>query len=163
MKNTLKCTILFVLALFLARTAFSQADLSKHEENIKKACMTDTRAWLDADLEAWAATHAKHENETLIFTNADGSFTSINGWETIYAAMKNYMSGRSKDTAKVSADNFKFIIAGDMAFVMYDQTLTPADGKIAKSREHRSMILKDGQWKIIAMMAFYDHTLTKKE
>jgi hypothetical protein len=49
-----------------------------------------------------------------------------------------------------------------MAFVAYDQTLTAADGKVSKSRENRSLILKDGQWKIVAVLAFYDSSGDKK-
>lgn len=158
MKNLLKCTLPIVLALLFAFPVFAQTA----EESIKKTCLAETQAWLDADFDAYAATHAHHENEALVWTNPDGSFGNVAGWEAVSTEIKKYMSGRAKDPAKLSGDSFKFIIQSSMAFVMYDQTLTASDGKISKSREIRTMILTDGQWKIAAVMAFYDHSGDKK-
>ncbi len=154
----MKHLLTLTLALLLALPAFTQ----NQEEAIKKVCLAETQAWLDADLNAWVATHAQHENETLAYTNPDGTWGNMVGWANIYKAIKEGAATAEKNTAKLSVDNFKTIIQTNMAFAMYDQTLTDAVGKASKSREHRSLILKDGQWKIVAVMAYYEVAEVKK-
>jgi hypothetical protein len=158
MKKHIKHALLFALALLLALPVFSQSK----EDAIKKVCIAETQAWLDADLNAWAAAHAQHENETIVFTNPDGTFFSLVGWDNIYKVIKEGAATAKKDDSKLGNTNFTYIIQTDMAFVAYDQTLTAADGKVSKSRENRSLILKDGQWKIVAVLAFYDNSGNKK-
>jgi Domain of unknown function (DUF4440) len=158
MKKHIKHALLFALALLLVLPVFSQSK----EDAIKKVCIAETQAWLDADLNAWAATHAQHENETAVFTNPDGTFSSLVGWDNIYKAIKAGAATAKKSDDKLSDENFSYIIQTDMAFVTYDQTLTATDGKVLKSRENRSLILKDGQWKIVAVLAFYDNSGDKK-
>ena len=63
---------LLLLTLLLSLPIFAQSQ----EEAIKKVCMAETQAWLDADFNAWVATHAQHENETVAWTNPDGSFVN---------------------------------------------------------------------------------------
>ena len=158
MQNLMKSTFLLALALLFSLPAFAQTA----EESIKKVCLAETQAWLDIDFETWVAQHAQHENETLVWTNPDGSFGSLVGWPIIYKTIKEGAANAKKDPAKLSHENYAFIVQGSMAFAAYDQILTAPDGKISKSREHRNLILKDGQWKIVAVMAFYDHAGAKK-
>lgn len=147
-----------VFALFLSLPTFAQ----NPEDAIKKVCLAETQAWLDNDLAAWVATHAQHESETVAWTNDDGSNQHIVGWGNIYPVVKDMAAAMQKNSPKLSTDNFKAIVQGSMAFAMYDQTLTDAAGKASKSREHRVLILKDGQWKIVAVMAFYELVEAKK-
>ena len=154
----MKHLLTLTFALPLALPTFAQSQ----EEAIKKVCLAETQAWLNADLNAWVATHAQHENETLAWTNDDGSNQHMVGWDNIYKAIKDSAATAEKNPSKLSADNFKAIVQGSMAFAMYDQSLTDAAGKVSKSREHRSLILKDGQWKIVAVIAFYDNSGEKK-
>lgn len=158
MKKHIKHALLFALALLLALPVFSQSK----EDAIKKVCIAETQAWLDADLNAWAAAHDQHENETIVFTNPDGTFFSLVGWDNIYKVIKEGAATATKDGAKLNDENFTYIIQTDMAFVTYDQTLTAKDGKVSKSRENRNLILKDGQWKIVAVLSFYDSLGGKK-
>lgn len=154
----MKHLLTLALALFLALPAFAQTP----EEAIKKVCLAETQAWLDNDLNAWAATHAQHENETAAWTNDDGSNQHLVGWANIYPVVKDMAATMQKNPSKLAADNFKTIVQGSMAFAMYDQSLTDAAGKVSKSREHRVLVLKDGQWKIAAVMAFYEMAAAKK-
>ncbi len=154
----MKHLLTLALALLLAFPAFAQTP----EEAIKKVCLAETQAWLDADLNAWVATHAQHENETLVWVAPDGSAGNMVGWTDIYKAIKEDAATAKKKSSKLVDDNFKFIIQGSMAFAMYDQSVTDADGKVTKSREHRTMILKDGQWKIAAVISVYERVEVKK-
>lgn len=149
---------LLTIALLFALPAFAQSQ----EDAIKKVCLAETQAWLDNDLNAWAATHAQHENETIAYTNPDGTWGNMVGWANIYKTIKEGAATAEKNTAKLADDNFKTIVQGSMAFAMYDQSLTDAAGKVSKSRENRVLTLKDGQWKIVAVMAFYQLAEVKK-
>lgn len=151
-----------LLTLALALLFTLPVTAQSAEEAIKKVCLAETQAWLDADFNAWVATHAQHENETLAWTNEDGSNQHLIGWDNIYKVIKNAAATAQKSSGKLAADNFKTIVQGSMAFAMYDQSLTDAAGKVSRSREHRVLTLKDGQWKIVAVMAFYQLAEVKK-
>ncbi len=146
-------------ALLLGFLLFASSQLAAQtptEEALKKVCIAETQAWLDNNLDAWAATHTQGENAVLVWNNPDGSIGNMVGWTAIAATVKEAAAKGTKSTSKLVDENFRFTIQGNMAFVLYDQTLTGADGKTSHSREHRVLLLQGGQWKIEAVMAFYD-------
>lgn len=153
MKNSSLLPLLAALWLCLPAQAQSPDD---HQAAIQKVCAAETQAWLDNDYQAWASTHAHSENALLLWTNPDGSAGTMLGWADISKTIQEAAANSSKRTAKLTLENFRFTIRGDMAFVQYDQTLTEADGKTTKSREHRVLVAEGGQWKIEAVLAFYE-------
>ncbi len=159
MKNILKFS-LPLAALFLF--TFQISAQTEAEEAIKKVCIAETQAWLDNDFEAWAATHSHDANETIAYTNPDGTFGSLVGWENIVSVIKPAAATGKKSESKLSNDNFKFIIRGEMAFAFYDQTIIDPDGKINKMHEYRALLLVNGEWKIAGVMAFWEMTEPKK-
>lgn len=146
----------------LTYTATQKFDTPEELEAIKKVLRDETQAYLDADTAKWSAQHLQDENETLVWNNADGTFGYTVGWASISVDMATDFSKRGKYTDKLSIDNFKFTVRGNLAFVMYDQMLTASDGKISKSREHRVLVWQNGQWKIQAVMAYLNPEAGKK-
>lgn len=138
------------------------ADTTEVQEAIKKVLREETQAYMDADIAKWTAKHSHDENETAIWNNGDGTYGGFIGWAAMAVWATEDFSKRGKYTDKLAYDNYKFTIQGNMAFVAYDQAATTADGKVTKSREHRVLVRKDGQWKIQACLIFFNPEGEKK-
>ncbi len=152
MKNAL---LLGCICLLSARMVAQGPAMSPTEKTIEKACIAETQAWLDNDMDAWAATHLQSEQDMAIWTNPDGTVDQFLTWKTIGDTFREWAKTSTKSENKFVDENFQFTIHGDMAFVTYDQTMTQPDGKIAKSHEQRLLISTGGGWKIQTVMAFY--------
>ena len=61
------------LSLAFGLLAVAPVFAQKNEEAIKKVCLAETQAWLDQDVEAWAATHLQSDQDVLTWNNSDGT------------------------------------------------------------------------------------------
>lgn len=152
-----KVFILFFGTVILSLNSFSQTE----EEAIKKVCLAETQAFTDMDYTAWASYHVQSADEQIAWNNPDGSFGSKSGWEPISDGMKEYCKSGQKQNVKLSSDNFAFAIHGDMAFVSFNRSSQTLDGKTTNIREYRTVLRSKGQWKILAVLAYVDHTSGK--
>jgi ketosteroid isomerase-like protein len=153
LSNMRSFILIIGLLLFCAQTYSQTAD----EEAIKKVCIAETKAFSDFDFEAYASYHVQSENDQLALNKPDGSFSSISGWETISKGMKNYFQTSKKETVKLASDNFSFVIHDDMAFACYNASSQNTEGKTSLSKEFRTLLKINGQWKILAVLAYVDH------
>lgn len=96
-------------------------------------------------------------DEQLSWNNPDGSFGYQSGWDEISNGMKEWFKTATKENFKVSSDNFKFIIHGDIVLVSYDTISKNADGKTTKSHDYKTLLNIKGQWKIVAVQAYVDY------
>ncbi len=152
MKNAL---LLGCICLLSTHLVAQSPAMTPTEEAIKKACMAETQAWLDNDMEAWAATRLQSGQDLQVWTNPDGSVGQLSTWKTIGDTIREWAKSSKKSAAKLVDENFRFTIHGDMAFVSFDQTMIQPDGTVSKSHDQRLMILTGSGWKIQAAMAFY--------
>ena len=155
MKNSL---ILIVGGLLLYVQSFGQ---TSEQEAIKKVCLAETQAYLDFDFDTWASYHVQSVDEQLAWNNPDGTYGSQSGWKEISEGMKAWFKDAKKENLKVSQDNFTYVIHGDMALVAYDTRSQNSEGKTTRMRDYRTLVHSNGQWKILAVQAFVDHTSGK--
>jgi hypothetical protein len=97
----------------------------------------------------------------LAWNNPDGSFGSESGWERISTGMKDYFKTSQKKNLKLSSDNYTFVIHGDMAFASFNSSSQNAEGKTMLSKEYRSLLKINGQWKILAVQAYVNYPSEK--
>lgn len=138
--------------------AFAQ---NAEEEAIKKVCVAETQAYIDFDFDTWASYHVQSVDEQLAWNNPDGTYGSQSGWKEIGDGMKAWFKDAKKENLKASQNNFTYVIHGEMAFVTYETSTQNAEGKTTRSREYRTLLYKNGHWKILAVQAFVDHTSGK--
>jgi hypothetical protein len=100
-------------------------------------------------------------DEQLAWNNPDGSFGSQSGWETISKGMKDYFQTGKKENVKSSSDNYTFVIHGDMAFACFNRSSQNTGGMVTLLKEYRTLLKIKGQWKILAVQAYADHTSGK--
>jgi ketosteroid isomerase-like protein len=156
--SNMKSFILILGALLFCAQTFSQ---TADEEAIKKVCIAETQAYVDFDYDALASYHVQSADDQLALNKADGSFSSISGWEAISKALKNYFQTSKKEPVKLASDNFTFVIHGDMAFACYNASSQNTEGKTSVSKEFRTLLKINGQWKILSVLVYGDHTSGK--
>lgn len=149
-----KIFILILGGLSFCGYTFSQ---TADQEAIKKVCIAETEAYIDFDYDNWASYHVQSADEQLAWNNPDGSFGSQSGWQAISKAMKDYFKTGKKEHLKSSSDNFTFVIHGDMAFASFNRSSQNAEGKTTQLKEYRTLLKKNGKWKILAVQAYVDH------
>lgn len=155
MKNSLT---LILGGMLLCVYAFGQ---TTQQEAIKKVCLAETQAFNDLDFDTWASYHIQSVDEQLAWNNSDGTYGFQSGWNEISEGMKVWFKDAKKENLKPSQDNFTYVIHGDMAFVAYNTSSQNAEGKTTRTREYRTLVHSTGQWKILAVQAFFDYTSGK--
>jgi ketosteroid isomerase-like protein len=155
----MKKSFIFLLGVLLFCThSYSQ---TADEDVIKKVCMAETQAYVDFDFDALASYYVQSANDQLTWNKTDGSFGTLSGWEAISKDLKDYFQTAKKGNVKLSSDNFTFVIHGDMAFACYNASSQNAEGKTTLAKEFRTLLNIKGQWKILAVEAYIDHTSGK--
>jgi ketosteroid isomerase-like protein len=149
-----KSFILILGVLLFCAPSYSQ---TADQDSIKKVCIAETKAFTDFDFDALASYHVQSADDQLALNKADGSFSSISGWEAISKALKNYFQTGKKETVKLASDNFTFVIHGDMAFACYNASSQNTEGKTSVSKEFRTLLKINGQWKILSVQVYGDH------
>lgn len=153
-----KFPVIIIGALLLSVFSFGQ---SKDQELIKKACLAETEAYVNLDYNAWATWHVQSPDEQLAWNNPDGTFGTESGWENISSGMKDWCKTATKENLKLASNNFKFVIRGDMAFVSFERSTQNAEGKTTLLHEFRTLLKNNGEWKILAVQAYVNHTSGK--
>ncbi|MDX1941312.1 MAG: hypothetical protein SFU99_12220 [Saprospiraceae bacterium] len=147
---------LLSIAIILMLHSFVFAQYAA-EEAIKKVCIAETQAYIDFDFDTWASYHVQSADEQLAWNNPDGTYGAQSGWKEIGDGMKAWFKEAKKENLKASQDNFTYMIHGEMAFVAYDASVQNAEGKTTRSREYRTLLYRNGHWKILAVQAFVDY------
>lgn len=152
----MKKTYFFIVGLLLfCANSYSQ---TAEEDAIKKVCIAQTQAYADFDYEALASYHVQSAEDLLAWNTPNGAFGTQTGWENIRKSLKYYFQTGKKQYLKSSSENYHFIIHGDMAFVWFDYSTQTEAGKTTLMKGYRSMLKINGQWKILAVLAYVDHT-----
>ena len=147
-------TIFLVGLLFISVQSFSQAT---EQEAIKKICQAETQAFNKHDYNLWASCHVQNVDEQLTWNKPDSSFGFKSGWNEISKGMKEWFKTAKDDNSKLSSDNYTIVIRGNMAFAAYNALAENEDGSSRHSRENRTLLKINGQWKIMAVQAYLEY------
>jgi hypothetical protein len=151
----MKRSFILILGVLLFCThAYSQ---TADQEAIKKVCIAETQAYVDFDYDALASYHVQSADDQLAYNTPNGAFGTKSGWETISKGLKNYFQTGKKEDVKLSSDNYSFVIHGDMAFAWFNASSQNAAGKTTLMKGYRALLKINGEWKILAVLAYVDH------
>lgn len=149
-----KTIVTSLLGCLICVASFAQ---SPEHEAIKAVCQGETRAFLDHTYDAWAAFHTQLPEDQLTWNGPDGTYGTLIGWEVLSKEAKGWFQDGKKSNATFANSEFTIVIKGDMAFAAYTSNGKGDDGKAFKSRESRTLLKTNGQWKILAVQAFVDY------
>ena len=150
MKNSIMTIIAGIL---FCSASFAQ---TANQDAIKKTCLAETQAFYNRDYNSWASYHVQSADEQLTWNKPDSSFGFQSGWNEISKGMEDWFKTAKKDNSKIKNDNYTIVIRGNMAFAGYSANSVDADGLIKRSRENRTLLKIDNQWKILAVQAYIE-------
>jgi uncharacterized protein (TIGR02246 family) len=140
----------------------SAKDKIAEEEAIKKAIRTETECFYARDPGTWQGTwlHDARATRTVV---ANNSYDSIKDWDKFGPELVQSFKQWKPAPIDLSSDNYIIRVAGDLAWVEYDQYVREkgADPKQRRfSREYRVMVKQDGVWKIASQITHDPETFT---
>ncbi len=161
MKNNL--IVMLLSTLFLGLSAFKTLPMTNDETAIKEVIVSETTAFFALDYKGWANLWLQSPHDSQAWNNSDGSVMSTIGWDKVSAGAKEWIDSQKVAPAPPTAtrDNWDIHISGDMAAVSFTQYVKGSEGT-STSKEFRTMVRKDGQWKISSVQAFWDYKNVKK-
>jgi tetratricopeptide (TPR) repeat protein len=148
--NITKTIAFAICCLLITGSTYSQ------DADIKKVIANESEFFAKKDMAGWQSTWLHDASSSWALINGLGYFTA-NGWDSIAAkATRNFARFPKADAAKSATDSFSIRKEGNLAIVDYKQTLTlpnlaPFDQFV--SWEHRELIKKGGQWKIVKQIS----------
>lgn len=156
MKNiALTLILLFNTIALTAQTA--------DETAIKNVIGAETKAFFDLDYPKWTSLWLQSPHDCQAWNNSDGGIFYTVGWDKVSAGAKDYIEKATKmaNPPTITRENWDFQIAGDMAALSFDQHYAGENGT-TMSKEFRTMVRQNGQWKISKVQSFWDYKNAKK-
>ncbi len=143
---------LFSALAFLAG-AYAKAQ-NADEEAIKKAVITETEAAVKGDTSLWKSQFVQNEKTTITYTGNSYN-NNFKGWQNIHTAITPFIYSNRDSMGKYRFTDVNFMInkSGDLATAQYDQYFLEGSDTIGNSREYRTLVKMDGDWKIVSLLA----------
>lgn len=147
-------SIIICSALFLVGQLYSQEkiDMQAEEKAIKEVIHNEFKLLRARNWDEFIATWAHKPNTAWIGVSKDGHIFEVVGWENLERFYKGLFRRGPKRIGAWEQRNFLIKISGNLAWAAFDKYTTggPDSQTMRKrSREFRSLIKEDGQWKIL--------------
>ena len=130
------------LVLLCSCLGYVLAGQSKEEMAIRKVIDAETQAVFSEDFEAWAS-HWYKDQVHFLYSDK-GAVFQFDDWNTLAETMKENLGG----DLNFQRTNFRYLIDGNLAWVSFDQK-----EKDQYKKEQRTLVKKEGAWKIVNMTA----------
>lgn len=118
---------------------------------------SETKAFMDADFEAWAACWVQDERAKNVFVSSIGR-SVISGWQEIAAQMRHALVEEGGcGMARFHQENFQINMHKEIAWVAFEQTAEDKDGGTWKSFETRILERVEGRWKLVYILFMEQH------
>jgi len=136
--------------------------LQKEKDAILATIEKETESFFSRDYATWKSTFVQEDYAFQAWSNRDGTFDASVGWEGIDKTVGSYITENPvPDSAqrKVERKNIMYKFFGaNVAFLTFDQfNSDPGIRGFLHSKETRLMEKVNGNWKIVAVSAFWDY------
>lgn len=130
-------------------------------EAVIRVVRAESEAYFRRDSTAFKRTWLQDSNAVIMFAGSGGAEVNI-GWEKFGPGI---IEGMKKNPTPIPIilrpSNHRVRIDGALAFTEYDETASfPPDTTIQRNRQHRVLVKRDGDWKILSsgiyVMTSYD-------
>jgi tetratricopeptide (TPR) repeat protein len=160
-------TKLFLLITFLSWNASAVIAQNTDEDAIKKLARTETETFMKRDADAWQRLIVHDEKFSRTYTG-NGFYQNKSGWDSIGPQTVQWIKDNPTPSTHTQIKNANYIIRinGNAAWMEYDQELsTPGNDSIypALTREYRTMIKDNNEWKITSFITIDTASYTSAE
>jgi hypothetical protein len=137
-------------------------DAEKEQSAIMKVAEKETDAFYARDYEGWKSTRAQQAYDFQGWNNNDGTSDIENGWKQVDGVIKDYIE---KNIAPIEAKpevqrkniHCKFY-GNEFAYLTWDEYVREdSSAAFHRSKSLRLMEKQNGEWKIVAVAAFFDY------
>lgn len=138
------------------------ADFEKEKQAIFEVIEKETSSFYARDYNAWKNTRSQTDYEFQAWNNGNGTFDAEVGWQQVNTGIEKYIKEHPVAVTshpKVIRKNINCRFYGDScAFLTWDQYNSDSAVKTyTHSKDLRLMEKQNGEWKIVAVAAFWDY------
>lgn len=145
-ENMKEAEFLHFQALELHRLSIHSNSVENESEKtaIKKLLMDESTYAAKRDFANWSSCWVHSDVAVFTYIRADGTVSRF-GFDNIASVFNNTNSF----LPEINCKNYYFLIGENTAFVSYDQTDNWGEEPGETKKQTRTLIKKDGQWKIL--------------
>ena len=142
--------IILSLAMLAMFACQEKKDIAEEKETIIKINEKELQASKNHNIEVLASIWL---HEPYIAHGMGKTDQEVRGWDSLRVAYKR-MSEELKQI-EYTAENYDITITGNVAFLMYDETMEAVlsgEGYSHEKKVYKYFIKKDGEWKLFAVL-----------
>jgi tetratricopeptide (TPR) repeat protein len=141
-------------------TPAALSDAESDVTAIKNVIIAETSSWASKDYAAWQETWVQ-DPEALAVYISKYNHREIRSWKAIAASMKEQMAENPEPfLAEIVRENFSIRVDGTLAWAAYEEVYITGgenDRERWHSRQLRTLVKQDGQWKILSLTGVEDY------
>ena len=142
-------------ALTLLGTAPPLLAQSADLAEVRRVIRAETETYYRRDADGWKGTWVQDSTAIRTFITS-GSYSVARGWEKFGpGTVESLRRDPTPQAARVDWSNFVARIDGALAWAEYDErTVTPGDSEPLLARQQRTLVKRDGEWRILSAGSF---------
>ena len=142
-------------ALLSARALSAQRSDADEVQHVIRA---ETETYYQRDVEGWKRTWVQDSTAIRTFITS-GSYSVALGWDKFGPSTVESIRGAAPQPVRVDRTNYVARIDGALAWVEYDERTTmPGDSVPLVARQQRTLVKRDGEWRILSAGSFVGST-----
>ena len=151
----LPAVIALAAALLSARALPAQRS---DADEVQRVIRAETETYYQRDVEGWKRTWIQDSTAIRTFITS-GSYSVALGWDKFGPGTVESIRGAAPQPVRVDRTNYVARIDGDLAWVEYDERTTmPGDSVPLVARQQRTLVKRDGEWRILSAGSFVGST-----
>ena len=150
-----------LLALLSASRALPAQ--SAEAETVKRVIREETESYYRRDADAWAGTWVNDSTAIRTFITST-SFSVSRGWDTFGpSTVASLRKDPTPQHVQIDRTNYVLRIDGRLAWAEYDERTTGLpDGVPLVARQQRTLVKRNGKWRILSGGSFVESTYGAK-
>ncbi|MFL5620514.1 MAG: tetratricopeptide repeat protein [Gemmatimonadaceae bacterium] len=147
----------FAIAASLASTRLLLAQSAEVDE-VKRVIRAETETYYQRDVEGWKRTWILDSSAIRTFITS-GSYSVALGWDNFGPSTVASIKSSAPQSVQVDRSNYVVRIDGALAWAEYDErTNFPADSVPLVARQQRTLVKRNGEWRILSAGSFVGST-----
>jgi tetratricopeptide (TPR) repeat protein len=127
-------------------------------DEVKRVIKAETDTYYQRDAEGWKRTWIQDSTAIRTFITS-GSYSVALGWDKFGPGTVADIKRSAPQAVQVTRTNYVLRIEGPLAWAEYDErTDTPGDSVPLIARQQRTLIKRDGEWRILSAGSFVGST-----
>jgi hypothetical protein len=147
--------VIAIALLLIGRPLSAQ---SSDVDEVKRVNRAETETYYQRDVEGWKNTWVQDSTAIRTFITS-GSYSVALGWDKFGPGTVESIRGSAPQPVQVERTNYAVRIDGALAWAEYDERTTmPGDSVPLVARQQRTLVKRDGEWKILSAGSFVGST-----